>query len=101
MLRAAVLVALCSGTAAQTTRTVTASFNAGGASSEAAVTGTVIFTQVDQGETSVQVDLAGLLEEENDWHVHEWPVTGGSCATDSTGGHYNPAGAATMGELST
>ena len=43
--------------------------------------------------------VAGLAFGPNPWHVHEWPVTGEDCGAASTGGHYNPPGHPTQGEL--
>jgi Cu/Zn superoxide dismutase len=62
--------------------------------------GTVTVTQVETGPAVVDVDLFGLDKGPNPWHVHEFPVTNDDCGTTSTGGHYNPPGHPTQGELS-
>ena len=59
-----------------------------------------MITQVEGGPAVIDVELEGLDAGDNDWHVHEWPVTGDDCGAGSTGGHYNTDSAPTTGELS-
>jgi Cu/Zn superoxide dismutase len=81
-------------------RTVTATFSAAQPAS-GPVRGTVTFTQVETGPTVIDVALSSLAYGPNPWHVHEFPVTNDDCGTTSTGGHYNPPGHPTQGELGT
>jgi aquaporin Z len=83
-------------------RTVTATFAHSEPASQS-VRGAVVFTQVEHGPTVVDVRLAGLDHggaAGNPWHVHSFPVTDGQCSATSVGGHYNPTGRPTQGELS-
>jgi len=59
-------------------------FNSGG------VTGSINFQQDTVGsDTRISVNLTGLSNGPNAWHVHVYPVADG-CQPSSVGGHYNP-----------
>jgi Cu/Zn superoxide dismutase len=67
-------------------RVVTANFDMHG------VTGYVRFTQESPDAfVLIEVNLDGLEDGPNPWHIHEFPVAD-SCESDSTGGHFNPTG---------
>jgi Cu/Zn superoxide dismutase len=63
------------------------------------VRGTISFSEVENGPTVVEVDLANVEHGPNPWHVHEYGGDGESCGSDETGGHFNPAGHPLQGEL--
>ena len=54
------------------------------------VTGSIQFSQGTNGSdpTQIAVDLVGLKDGPNPWHVHEKPVQGVACGDSSTGGHF-------------
>ncbi len=54
------------------------------------VGGSIQLSQGTNGSESTQiaVDLTGLKDGPNPWHVHEKPVHGGDCGDSSTGGHF-------------
>ena len=54
------------------------------------VGGSIQFSQGTNGSdpTQIVVDLTGLKDGPNPWHVHEKPVQGVACGDSSTGGHF-------------
>eukprot|EP01043_Picozoa_sp_COSAG02_P022565 COSAG02_NODE_1177_length_14052_cov_5.923171_3_plen_763_part_00 len=54
------------------------------------VAGSIRFSQGTNGSdpTQIAVDLTGLENGPNPWHVHEKPVHGGECGDSSTGSHF-------------
>ena len=56
------------------------------------VTGTITFTQLDDGQVRVTADVVGLEPgSEHAWHIHEFGNLSDPHGK-ATGGHYNPKG---------
>jgi|EP01043_Picozoa_sp_COSAG02_P041076 Cu/Zn superoxide dismutase len=83
-------------------RVATASFDESSAAASS-VRGTVTFSGVQGGPTVVDIDLTGLENGPNPWHIHESALSAGAttCTAAETGGHFNPPTAPGQGELST
>ena len=64
------------------------------------VGGSIQLSQGTNGSESTQiaVDLIGLKDGPNPWHVHQKPVHGGDCGESSTGDHF---GSSSVWDLST
>jgi len=90
-----IIFGLCLLTVHCTTRTAECNLEADSAtavSQRENITGTVTFTQVDEGDTSIVLSLNGFDTTDGDakhgFHIHETGDISGGCS--STGGHYNP-----------